>query len=39
MKILSNVLLPELDEAPFAITHGDISPQNILIDAHHNVTG
>jgi aminoglycoside phosphotransferase (APT) family kinase protein len=39
MNILSNVLLPELDEAPFAIAHGDISPQNILIDAQHNVTG
>ena len=39
MNILSNVLLPELDEAPFAIAHGDLSPQNILIDAQHNVTG
>ncbi|KAI2091697.1 hypothetical protein LOZ36_000785 [Ophidiomyces ophidiicola] len=39
MNILSNVLLPELDEAPFAIDHGDISPRNILIDGQHNVTG
>ncbi|KAJ5394741.1 hypothetical protein N7509_006528 [Penicillium cosmopolitanum] len=39
MNILSNVLLPELDEAPFAIAHGDLSPRNILIDAQHNVTG
>ncbi|KAI2381235.1 hypothetical protein LOY90_006738, partial [Ophidiomyces ophidiicola] len=39
MNILSNVLVPELDEAPFAIDHGDISPRNILIDGQHNVTG
>ncbi|KAL2812410.1 kinase-like domain-containing protein [Aspergillus granulosus] len=39
IEILSDVLLLELDEAPFAIAHGDLSPQNILIDAHHNVTG
>ncbi|KAJ0423275.1 kinase-like domain-containing protein [Aspergillus carlsbadensis] len=39
MHILPTVLLPELDDAPFAIAHGDISPQNILIDAHHNVKG
>jgi Ser/Thr protein kinase RdoA (MazF antagonist) len=37
MKILSDVLLPELDEALFAIAHGDLSPQNILIDAYHNI--
>ncbi|KAI1998698.1 hypothetical protein LOZ51_002432 [Ophidiomyces ophidiicola] len=29
----------KLDEAPFAIDHGDISPRNILIDGQHNVTG
>ncbi|KAJ5414891.1 hypothetical protein N7509_000225 [Penicillium cosmopolitanum] len=39
MKILPDILLSELDEAPFAIAHGDLSPQNILIDAYHNVTG
>lgn len=39
MKILSDVLLLDLDEAPFAIAHGDLSPQNIIIDAYYNVTG
>ncbi|CEL04894.1 hypothetical protein ASPCAL06018 [Aspergillus calidoustus] len=39
MNILPNVPLPGLDEAPFAVTHGDISPQNILTDAQYNVTG
>ncbi|KKK26186.1 hypothetical protein ARAM_000974 [Aspergillus rambellii] len=36
---LSNVLLPELDNAPFAMDHGDLSPQNILIDAQGGVDG
>jgi aminoglycoside phosphotransferase (APT) family kinase protein len=39
MSILSDVLLPELDGAPFAMDHGDLAPQNIIIDAQHNVTG
>ncbi|KIA75514.1 hypothetical protein HK57_00013 [Aspergillus ustus] len=39
MGILPTVLLPELDEAPFAIAHGHMSPLNILIAKHHNVTG
>ncbi|KAL2856127.1 hypothetical protein BJX68DRAFT_279575 [Aspergillus pseudodeflectus] len=36
MNILPNVPLPGLDEAPFAITHGGISPHNILTDAQYN---
>lgn len=39
MEILSDVLLPELDDAPFAMDHGDLLTQNILIDSQHNVTG
>lgn len=39
MNILTNVLLPQLDEAPFAIAHGDLAPQNTLIDAQHNIMG
>lgn len=39
MNILSDVLLPELDDAPFVMDHGDLSAQNILIDSEHNVTG
>ncbi|KAK2805082.1 hypothetical protein FQN50_006327 [Emmonsiellopsis sp. PD_5] len=37
--ILSDVLLPKLDNAPFAMDHGDLSPQNILVDSEFNVTG
>lgn len=39
MNILPGVLFPELDGAPFTLDHGDLSPQNILIDAQYNVTG
>ncbi|KAF1817062.1 hypothetical protein P152DRAFT_504466 [Eremomyces bilateralis CBS 781.70] len=38
-KLLPQVLLPELENAPFAIDHGDLSPLNILVDSEHNVTG
>jgi hypothetical protein len=37
--ILSSVLLPELEDAPFTMDHGDLATQNIIIDAEHNVTG
>lgn len=36
--LLSDVLIPELDDAPFAMDHGDLSPQNILVDSEYNVT-
>ncbi|KAF9733862.1 hypothetical protein PMIN03_011819 [Paraphaeosphaeria minitans] len=36
---LSRVLQPELENAPFAIDHGDLSPSNILVDSDYNVTG
>lgn len=39
MNTLPSVLLPELNDAPFALDHADLSPQNILIDAQYNVTG
>ncbi|RJE19161.1 Phosphotransferase enzyme family [Aspergillus sclerotialis] len=37
--ILSDILYPELDDAPFAMDHGDLSPQNILVDSEFNITG
>ncbi|KAM4054834.1 phosphotransferase enzyme family protein [Hirsutella rhossiliensis] len=37
--ILTSVLHPELEDAPFAMDHGDLSPQNILVDSAQNITG
>ncbi|MCJ1251339.1 hypothetical protein MMC30_008571 [Trapelia coarctata] len=37
--ILPKVLHPELEDTPFAIDHGDLSPLNIIVDSEHNVTG
>lgn len=37
--LLSRVLHPELENAPFAIDHGDLSPLNILVDSDYNITG
>lgn len=39
MNLLPSVLLPEVDGAFITLDHGDLSPQNILVDAHHNITG
>ncbi|KAJ5160679.1 uncharacterized protein N7482_007683 [Penicillium canariense] len=39
LALLPGVLMPELESAPFAMDHGDLSSQNIMIDAQHNVTG
>ena len=38
-RILPGVLFPELDDAPFAIDHGDLAPQNIVVDSAYNITG
>jgi hypothetical protein len=37
--LLPKVLHPELEDTPFAIDHGDLSPLNIIVDSEHNVTG
>jgi hypothetical protein len=37
--LLPMVLHPELEDTPFAIDHGDLSPLNIIVDSEHNVTG
>lgn len=37
--LLSKVLCPELEDTPFAIDHGDLSPLNIIVDCEHNITG
>lgn len=34
-----SVLYPELENTPFAMDHGDLSPSNILVDRAYNVTG
>jgi hypothetical protein len=38
-RLLPKVLHPELEGAPFAIDHGDLSPSNIIVDSDHNITG
>jgi hypothetical protein len=30
---------PELESAPFAIDHGDLAPQNIIVDSSYNIKG
>ena len=37
--LLPMVLHTELEDTPFALDHGDLSAQNILVDSEHNVTG
>jgi hypothetical protein len=37
--LLHQVLYPELEEAPFAIDHGDLAPLNIIVDSEYNITG
>ena len=39
ISLLPQALHPELENAPFAIDHGDPSPLNILIDSDYTVTG
>lgn len=37
--LLPKILHPELEDTPFAMDHGDLSPLNIIVDAKSNVTG
>ncbi|KAF2274411.1 uncharacterized protein EI97DRAFT_128266 [Westerdykella ornata] len=37
--LLRQVILPELENAPFAIDHGDLAAQNIIVDSEYNITG
>jgi hypothetical protein len=37
--LLSTFLRPELEDAPHAIEHGDLSCRNILVDSEYNITG
>ncbi|KAK3938555.1 kinase-like domain-containing protein [Diplogelasinospora grovesii] len=37
--LLPKVLYPWLENAPFAIDHGDLRANNIIVDADHNITG
>jgi hypothetical protein len=37
--LLLIVLHPELEDTPFAIDYGDLSPLNIIVDSKYNVTG
>ncbi|KAF2105493.1 hypothetical protein BDV96DRAFT_655571 [Lophiotrema nucula] len=36
--LLQQVLYPELENAPFAIDHGDLAPLDITVDSEYNVT-
>ncbi|KAK5988186.1 hypothetical protein PT974_12326 [Cladobotryum mycophilum] len=36
---LPGVLYPQLNEAPFAMDHGDLSPRNIIINSEQKITG
>ncbi|CAI6336757.1 unnamed protein product [Periconia digitata] len=38
-KHLFEVLNPELEDAPFAMDHGDLAPLNIIVDPEYNITG
>lgn len=37
--LLDQVLHPELENALFAIDHGDLAPQNIIVDSAYNIKG
>lgn len=38
-QLLSTILRPELENAPYAIEHGDLSCRNIIVDSEYNITG
>ncbi|KAL2018161.1 hypothetical protein VTK56DRAFT_1186 [Thermocarpiscus australiensis] len=38
-QLLSTILRPELEDAPYAIEHGDLSSRNIVVDSEYNITG
>jgi hypothetical protein len=37
--LLHRLLYSELENAPFAIDHGDLAPQNMIVDSEYNITG
>ena len=37
--LLPTVLHTELEDAPYAIDHGDLAPGNIIVDVEYNITG
>ncbi|WEW60409.1 hypothetical protein PRK78_005894 [Emydomyces testavorans] len=37
--LLEEAIHRPLDNAPFFIDHGDLSPQNIIVDSEYNITG
>ncbi|KAJ5654575.1 hypothetical protein N7490_001578 [Penicillium lividum] len=39
LSLLPTVLVPEVDDTSWAIDHGELVAENILIDAEHNITG
>lgn len=38
-RLLPDVLYPELESAPFAVDHGDISSSNLVVDSDYNIVG
>jgi aminoglycoside phosphotransferase (APT) family kinase protein len=39
MDLLKKYWIPELDHAPRVLVHGDLSPNNIIVDEHYDVQG
>jgi hypothetical protein len=37
--LLPAVLHPQLENAPFAMDHGDLAAQNIIVDCEYNIRG
>jgi hypothetical protein len=37
--LLPAVLHLQLENAPFAMDHGDLAAQNIIVDCEYNITG
>lgn len=37
--LLPQVLYEELEDTQFAVDHGDLQPQNIIVDSNYNIRG
>lgn len=37
--LANTYLIPELDGSPYTLIHGDLSPNNIIVDSEYNVKG
>ena len=37
--LLPDVLHVKLEDAPYAMDHGDLAPQDIIVDKEYNITG